>query len=357
MRNRTCLLLLLMSCSASAEANDVTAITFMPTRAATNTLPASPSFGTFVPGFAQPINNCTGNTLATGVRVFTDGDTVRGIRLRCRNFGVIGATDTFSAFDQPVMGVATTTSRWLECDSGQAITGLRVRSGLVLDALGISCHVVSPAFATIVDFVGDQLLLNGSGSVVNAGASSLVTGLVGGTGGSAASFECASTTPFVRVLQASVSDRIWGIRANCSRVLNKPLDPAPTRADLAVRTVSQARVVTAGATDSFRVEVFNLGASVPNPGETTYVDLIFSAQDVQFTAMPASCAFLGTNRLRCSIPNVENVSEGLSVNLGTFFARLPIVRPEAPIIVVQATYEIDDSNYGNNTYGFAVRVQ
>jgi hypothetical protein len=288
--------------------------------------------------------------------VFTDGDTVRGISVRCRRFGVIGATDTFSVFDQPLMGDPVGTSRMLECDSGQAITGLRVRSGLVIDALGISCHVVAPSFSTIVNFVADSLFLNGRGSVVNAGASSTVTGLVGGTGGTAASFECASGTPFIRALQVAESDRVWGLRASCSRVLNKPLDPAASTADLAARTVSQVRVITAGATDSFRVEVFNLGGRVED-AEAAYVDVIFSSRDVQFTGVPGNCDAVSTNRFRCSLPNIENVIEGLSVSVGTFFALFPNPRPEAPIVVVQASYDVEDSDFSNNTYGFAVTVR
>lgn len=358
MQNRTLLLLfVLLSFRTPLEANDVTEITFMPTHASTNTLPSSPNFGTFLPGASQPVNRCGGNALATGLRVFTDGALVTGVALRCRDFGVIGATETSTLFDQTRMGETASTSRMLECDSGQAITGVRVRSGLRLDAIGISCHVVSPAFATIVNFVADELFFNGRGSVVNAGATSLVTGMIGGSGGTAAAFDCGSQTPFVRALQTSVPDQIWGLRAICSQVLNKVLDPAPTRTDLTVRTVSQARVVTAGNSDAFRVEVFNLGRRITNPGDTAYVDLIFSDTDLQFTAMPTICTSLGAGRLRCSIPNVANIEEGLSASLGTFFATALRSRPEAPVFVVQASYEIDDSNYGNNTYGFAVTVK
>jgi hypothetical protein len=347
---------------APARANDVTAITFMPTHASTNTLPASPAFGTFIPFVSQPVNDCSGNALATGLRVFTDGSSVRGLRLRCRNFGVIGATDTFSVFDQPLMGAGTgaanpeITSRLLECESGEAITGINVRSGINVDAIGISCHVVSPSFATLVRFVADELFLNGRGSVVNAGTTGMVTGLIGGRGGFSASFECGSQTPFVRDIQTSANDRINGVRVNCSQVLDKVLDPSATQADLAVRTVSQTRVLSAGFTDAFRAEVFNLGGVIPNPGADTFVDLIFSSTDLQFTGIPTNCDFLSAGRIRCSIPNAAQLQDGLSSSLGTFFMQPLHSRPEAPLFVVQATFEIDDSDFSNNTYGFGVTV-
>jgi len=359
MQNRILFALLVMlGLATPAMANDVTAITFMPTDANTGSLPSSPLFGTFPPFTPNPVNDCGGNTLAAGVHVFTDGAFVTGIRLRCRNFGIIGATDTSTVFDQPLMGTKGTSSVMLECDSGEAMTGLRVRSGLFVDALGISCHSVSPDFTTTVAFRNDGLFGSGRGSVVNAGSSSMTTTLVGGPGGDSASFECGSSTPFIRALQAAVPDRdhIWGIRALCSKVMDKPLDTSATRADLAVRTIGQRRIVSAGSTDGFRAEVFNLGGPIPNPGDTAYVELIFSSTDITFTVVPPACSFISSGRIRCPLPSPD-FEDGQVSSLGSFTFRALHARPEAAVFVVQASFEIDDTNYSNNTYGFFVTLQ
>jgi hypothetical protein len=338
------------------QAVDIPEITFMPSSASTLTLPASPNFGTFPPFTSQPVNNCSGNTLATGVRVFHNGGNVTGIRLRCRNFGVIGATETSPVFDQPMMGQSGTTSRWLECDSGEAITGLHVRSGVLVDALGISCHAVSPAFGTVVNFTADTLFLNGRGAVVNAGATSLVTGLIGGSGGSLTIFECGTQTPFVRDIQVALSGGIVGLRANCSRVLTKPIDHAATQPDLTARTVSQRRSLSIGSTDSFRIEVFNLGGPIPNPGTETFVDVIFTT-DVTMTAVPPDCDRITSGRFRCSIPGIDGLSDGELASLPGWIVQANGARSETAIFVVQTSFEIDDSDFGNNTYAFAVNVQ
>jgi hypothetical protein len=349
------LALALIGVGSRIEAMDVTAITFMPTAATTGTLPGSPALGTFPPFVPQPVNFCSGNTLATGLLVSHNGSNVTGLALRCRNFGVIGATQTSPVFDQPLLGSTTgSTSRMLECDSGEAITGLRVRSGTLIDAVGISCHAVSPSFGTLVNFV-DVLFLTGRGAVVNAGATSLVTGLIGGGGGSLTTFECGSTTPFVRAIQTPTSGGILGLKASCSRVLTKPIDHAATQPDLVPRTVSQRRSLSLGGTDSFRVEVFNLGGDIPNPGASTFVDVIFSS-DVTMTAVPPECDQISSGRFRCAIPGIDGLSDGGLASLNGFIVQANGPRSETALFVVQTSFEIDDSDFGNNTYGFAVNV-
>jgi hypothetical protein len=338
------------------QANDIPAITFMPTAATTLTLPSSPNFGSFPPFTSQPVNDCSGNALATGVRVFHNGGNVTGIRLRCRNFGVIGATESSPVFDQPMMGQQGSASRLLECDSGEAITGLRVRSGVLVDALGISCHAVSPSFGTVVHFTADILFLNGNGAAVNAGATSLVTGLIGGTGGSPASFECGTQTPFIRDIQVALSGGVIGLRANCSQVLTKPINHAATQPDLTARTVSQRRSLALHGTDSFRIEVFNLGGPIPKPGSETFVDVIFST-DVTMTAVPPDCDRITSGRFRCAIPGIDGLSDGELASLPGWIVQANGARTETALFVVQTSFEIDDSDFGNNTYGFAVNVQ
>jgi hypothetical protein len=339
------------------EAADIPEITFMPTDANTGTLPGSPALGSFPPFVPQPVNFCSGNTLATGLLVSQNGSNVTGLSLRCRNFGVVGATETSPVFDQPLLGsTAGSTSRMLECDSGEAITGLRVRSGLLIDAVGISCHAVSPSFGTVVHFVNDDLFGTGQGAVVNAGATSLVTGLLGGGGGSLTSFECGSTTPFVRAIQTPTSGGIIGLKASCSRVLTKPIDHSATQPDLTPRTVSQRRSLSLGSTDAFRVEVFNLGGPIPNPGASAFVDVIFSSTDVAMTAVPPQCDQLSAGRFRCAIPGIDGLSDGGLASLNGFIVQANGPRTETALFVVQTSFEIDDSNFGNNTYGFAVNV-
>jgi hypothetical protein len=350
------LALALIGLCSRLEAIDVPEITFMPTAATTGTLPGSPALGTFPPFVPQPVNFCSGNTLATGLLVSHNGSNVTGLALRCRNFGVIGATETSPVFDQPLLGSTTgSTSRMLECDSGEAITGLRVRSGTLIDAVGISCHAVSPSFGTVVHFTADILFLNGNGAAVNAGATSLVTGLIGGTGGSLTAFECGSTTPFVRAIQTPTSGGILGLKASCSRVLTKPIDHAATQPDLVPRTVSQRRSLAVGGTDSFRVEVFNLGGPIPNPDASAFVDVIFSS-DVAITARPPECNQLSQGRLRCSIPGIDGLSDGALGSLNGFIVQANGQRLETALFVVQTSFEIDDSDFGNNTYAFAVNV-
>ena len=61
--------------------------------------------------------------------------------------------------------------------------------------------------------------------------------------------------------------------------------------------------------------------------------------------------------LRCDIPNFSAVNgPGGHVTLGTITYVATHARPDAPIIVVQASFDVPDEDFSNNTYGFSVTV-
>lgn len=74
---------------------------------------------------------------------------------------------------------------------------------------------------------------------------------------------------------------------------------------------------------------------------------------MQFTAVAPGCSFLNQGRIRCPIASIPS----LGLVSFDFTYRALRARPEAPIIAMSASYEIDDFNFGDNTYGFATTVK
>ena len=364
-----------------AYAVDVNQLQYMPSITLTSQLPSgiglggssappfplSPTFGV-TPGPAT-FGVCPDNLLLTGVRVHFDETAlfntggVTGLRMFCRFFSEIGGTDTITTPTTQDIGSHSTQARVVECPSGQAVTGIRGRSGTSLDAITIDCAVVSPNYSSaLASFTGDAIFGSGLGVIVSAVQTVTRGSAVGdATGGFPFTFDCPAAQPFIRGIAATTGLHLGMIQAMCSQVLTQPAHADAALPDFTVSTRGQERVVTHGSTrDSFTVEVFNLGAAVPPHTIIAlryYVDIIFSSADVQIAAFPTNCFVRASGLLRCDIPNFSAVrGSGGHVTLGTITYVATHARPDAPIIVVQASFDVPDEDFGNNTYGFSVTV-
>ena len=349
-------LLFLFSLVAPAHAFDVSVVTFLPI------LPPAFAAGSQVFGLPAPSGTslvrrvCPGNALMTGLRIHHNSLIVTGMEMRCRFFGHVGGVDTSFFFDAGLAGRTSTASRLLECDSGRAVSGVRVRSGSSVDAVSIACGSVSPDFTTVRAFTGDPSFGTGRGAVVNRGSTGSIPALVGGPGGFANAFDCPADQPFVQQLEMATSaNTVNAFHVTCGTVLTKPADGGAASPDFVPRTRFQQRVIsTTNDADAFTVDVFNVG-STATVGLDHYVELVFSSLDVNITVLPAACTFLSSGRIRCPLSG-PTFASGSSRSFAFEYRALRI-RPEAPIIVVQTSYLVDDGGADNNTYGFAVTVK
>jgi hypothetical protein len=348
------LFLFLVLAAVPARAADIPTMSFVPLNS-TSAEPRSQIFGVFTPFVSVQRTSVCGNNLMTGLTVHHDGVLVTGLQVRCRFVSAVGGVGDLVPVPEPILGRQSTRSRLLECESGRAVSGVRVRSGNKVDAVSIACATIATDFATLRSYTNDPDFGTGRGAVVNRGAFGPITSPVGGPGGFSNAFDCPTTHPFVHRLAAGVeAGAINAFEVSCGGVLAAPAAPTASQPDFTARTRAQLPVVTAnGAADTFSVDVFNIGRTATLTLDHT-VELVFSSLDVSITSMPASCVFISAGRVRCPLTGTTFTS-GASQSL-SFAYQARRARPTAPIIAVQTSYLVLDGNAGNNTYGFAVTV-
>jgi hypothetical protein len=284
-------------------------------------------------------------------------DRVAGIRLLCSLGGNV-TTNDFVISASPFAGVNTpATPTTIKCRSGQAMRGIRVRSGLELDAITISCGTFSPDFGTLVSYTNDPILGNGQGALVRGFGTTLLSQPIPGNGGFQADFACLNgTQQFISMLQVGFDDdNVNAIQVRCNKILTKPLNTRATQANLTPRTVGQSPFLLSNSSETVTVQVFNLGAAIPFfQALSTYVDLSFSSTQVQFTSVPTNCSFPGTNTIRCPLTIPSSFSFG-GVHSFSVTYRLLAPATNSPPFIVQTTYAITESTTSDNTYGFIAR--
>ena len=346
--------LCLVLAAVPAIAADVVKMSFVPLNGSAAE-PRSQIFGVFTPFVSVQRSSVCGNNLMTGLTVHHNGVLVTGMQVRCRFVNAIGAVETNVALDLTLVGRTSTRSKLLECESGRAVSGLRVRSGNKVDAVSIACATIATDFSTLRSFTNDPDFGTGRGAVVNRGAFGPVPSPVGGPGGFTNAFDCPATHPFVHHIAVGVeAGAINSFEASCGVVLAAPASATASQPDFLARTRGQLPVLTAnGASDTFSVDVFNIGRAATLTLDHT-VELTFSSLDVSITAMPTSCVFVSTGRVRCPLTG-PTFGSGASQSLSFSYQALR-ARPTAPNIAVQTSYLVLDGNPGNNTYGFAVTV-
>jgi len=244
----------------------------------------------------------------------------------------------------------------MKCRSGQGIRGIRVRSGISLDAITILCGQLQPTFANVIAYTNDPDFGAGQGALVQGGVVGAVSETpLPGVGGFEGEFTCQNGNEhFVHMLQVAFDDTtVNAIQARCNKILTKPINTHATLPNLTPRTLGQDPFSN-GAPDSFAVQVFNLGSPISFGQQqfNAYVDLTFSSTQVEFTAVPTNCSFPSTNTIRCPIPN-PTFSLGGSQSF-TVTYRLLTLAQGVPPFVLQTTYTITESTTADNTYGFAV---
>lgn len=351
---RLSVILCLVLAGVPAFAADVPTMSFVPLSPAASA-PTSQIYGVFTPFVSiQRTSNC-GNSLMTGLIVHHNGVLVTGLQIRCRFVSAVGGVEVLIPIEEPLMGRQSTRTRLLECESGRAVSGVRVRSGNKVDAVSIACATIATDFSTLRSYTNDPSFGTGRGAVVNRGAFGPITSPVGGPGGFSNTFDCPTTHPFVHRVRAGVeAGDINSFDVSCGVVLAAPAAPTASQPDFTARTRAQLPVVTAnGTADAFLVDVFNTGRAATLTLDHT-VELVFSSLDVSITSMPTSCVFISTGRVRCPLTGTTFAS-GASQSLSFAYQALR-ARPTAPNIAVQTSYLVLDANPGNNTYGFAVTV-
>jgi hypothetical protein len=245
----------------------------------------------------------------------------------------------------------------MKCRSGEAIRGIRVRSGISLDAITILCGQLQPAFGNVITYTNDPVFGNGQGALVQGGAAAAVSQLpLPGTGGFEGEFTCQNgTEQFVHMLQVAFDDtNVNAIQARCNKILTKPINTHATLPNLTPRTLGQDPFLNVAVPDTLTVQIFNLGSAIPFGQQTfnTYFDLTFSSTQVQFTSLPTNCSFPSANTIRCPISN-PTFSGGASRSFNVTYQLLSAVQGVPPF-VVQTTYTISESTTSDNTYGFTV---
>jgi len=310
------------------------------------------------------VNNFSGcssdsNTVAVGYEFYP-----AGFRMLCADAGRIGFWT--SPVEATLVGEAAGSGERFVCPSSTALAGLLFVEGLIFPFP--LCGELIPDFKTGnvhhgVMFSVDKVLVEKESKTgpVDPGVVSC------GPGG------------FVQSLQASrnAAGTVNGFGAVCNSILTDPANIEDVSVDLAVRTVNQPAVLDRNATDTFRVDVFNLGIT-SMPASNVRLDMLFDGLAWQLQPFADStCTDILAHKgivdlvvvgKRCTIATSVLAEKGGVISatfqlqpLGSDVTRPATTTPKpivtAKVSVVNENLDGADPNATNDVAAFPVKLQ
>jgi hypothetical protein len=307
------------------------------------------------------VSTCTAasNTIAVGVDIDSSG-----YRILCADAARIGFWTT------PVAGavvghLSDSTTRYL-CPSGSALAGLQFIEGLIYPFP--LCGELVPDFQT--GLVSRKVLFNVNENVVAKESKTAPE--------DPGVFSC-GPAGWVQSLTASrnAAGAVSGFGGSCNTIVTAPANIEDVNVDLAVRTVFQPAVMGRDASDTFRVDVFNLGnAAIPASNVTVELRFDFNAWQLLPFAN-TSCTDIVAHRgvvdrifvgKRCTIPGSVLQGKGgvAQINFmiqpfGSDASRPATTTPQsivtAKVSLIDENLEGADPNASNDLAAFPVELR